>query len=66
MNNEEKMDLTERSDRELSLLVFNNEFLYLKRFRPNIVDILDHHFIYTAAQLDKLNEDLKVDLDEEL
>ena len=61
-----KRDITMRSEYELSLLVFNDEFLYNRRFKQNFTDILDELFIYTGEQLDVLNEDLKADLNEEL
>ncbi len=60
-----KQDLREYSDNELSLLVFNDEDLYLERHRRGFLNVIDELFIYTDAQLEVLKQDLADDLEEE-
>lgn len=60
-----KQDLTQYSENELSLLVFNDEGLYLMRRKSYFFETLEEFFIYTPEQLDVLKEDLKADLEEE-
>ena len=54
-----KQDLTQYSDQELSLHVFNTEFLYHQRNTPNFEDILREYFIFSDEQLEVLEQDLK-------
>ena len=57
-------DLTGYSDQELSLRVFNEEYLYDNRNRGGFLDMLDEFFIYTQTQKDELTQDLTDDLKE--
>ncbi len=62
----EKQDLREFSDRELSLMVFNDEGLYLmRRNQAALLEVLNELFIYTSEQLKELETDLKEDLESE-
>lgn len=61
----EKTDLTQYSDDELSMLVFNDEGLYRERHRSYLKELLDECFIYTEAQYETLQEDLEEDLAED-
>jgi hypothetical protein len=54
-----KLDLTQYSENELSLLVYNDEWLYNRRRRNNLKDILDDLFVYTPEQLSVLTKDLE-------
>ena len=54
-----KQDITMYSSRELSLIVFNDEFLYNVRHMKHLKDLLDDSFIYTDEQYEELMEDLK-------
>jgi hypothetical protein len=60
----EKEDLTEYSENELSLRVFNLESLYNIRRQKNLFELLDEYFIYTEKQKEVLKEDLDNDLKE--
>lgn len=53
-----KQDLTEFSENELSLLVFNDEYLYKRRNSRDFLIELDEMFLYTEEQLDALKSDL--------
>lgn len=59
-----KQDLTQYSDSELSLLVFNEEWLYNDRHKPWFIDSLEEFFIYSAKQLGELKQDIQADLEE--
>lgn len=59
-----KQDLTQYSDDELSLLVFNTESLYEGRHWPGFFETIDDLFVYTEAQMDVLKQDLADDLEE--
>lgn len=60
-----KTDLTQYSDNELSLLVFNDEGLYKIRHNKFLMAIaLDTLFIYTDEQYDQLVVDLEEDYEE--
>lgn len=59
-------DIRHYSVNELSLLVFNDEFLYQWRHTSRLIDIINDIYIYTDEQLEVLNEDLNQDLDEVL
>jgi hypothetical protein len=54
----EKQDLTEYSDSELSLLVFNDEGLYRMRKNSQFLGLLNDLFIFTDEQLAELEKDL--------
>ena len=63
MNNTDKQDLTQYSDQELSLLVFNTESLYLYRRDFRLLKaLLDESFYYTMDQLEVLEQDILEDL----
>lgn len=55
----EREDLTEYSDAELSLRVFNDEWLYKMRRRRNFIEELEQIFIFTEEQREELENDLK-------
>lgn len=58
----EKQDLTEYSDGELSLWVFNDEGLYrMRRKKDLLLETLKEIFIFTDAQLKELEADLEAD-----
>lgn len=59
-----KTDLTEYSDQELSLLVFNDESLYNERHKRGFLNLIEELYIYTDEQMDVLKIDLVAD-DEE-
>ena len=59
-----KEDLTGYPNRELSLRVFNEEHLYLKRHSNSILKTLQELFIFTATQEQVLLKDLQEDLNE--
>lgn len=61
-----KQDLTQYSDQELSLLVFNDEGLYRMRHNSQFIGMLNDLFIFTDEQLEVLEQDLDDDLKEEL
>jgi hypothetical protein len=59
-----KQNITEYSDEELSMLIFNDETLY--RMRRSILknpSILDDFFEYNHDQLMNLIDDIKDDLE---
>lgn len=56
-----KQDLTEYSDQELSLMVFNDEDLYRMRRSFGFVEYLREVFIFTDDQLEVLKVDLRED-----
>jgi hypothetical protein len=53
----QKINLTEYSDRELSLQVFNDEYLYGLRY-IELRDLLNERFLFTDAQWVELLKDL--------
>ena len=60
-----KQDITEYSDDELSLIVFNDECLYkMRRNRKSLIESLEDFFIFTSDQLEVLNNDLDSDEEE--
>lgn len=62
-----KQDLTGYSENELSLIVMNDESLYL--IRKTIMrhpGLLNEFFIYTDEQLEVLTNDLNDDYNEEI
>ena len=62
--NDNKTDLTVYGDGELSLHVFNDEGLYNMRHDRHLIDTLNDFYIYDAAQLAELEQDLEDDLNE--
>lgn len=54
-----KIDLRDCSDQELSLIVMNDESLYLNRHRYWFIDDLREMFLFTDAQLEELKNDLE-------
>jgi len=62
-----KTDIRMHSDNELSLIVFNDESLYInRRKRRFIEDYIEDHFIFTDDQLEILRNDLADDYNEEI
>ena len=59
-----KQDLTNYSDMELSLQVFNTEDLYHERHNDGFLDSLEERFNYTDKQLEVLKQDLNSDYEE--
>ena len=58
-------DITMYSDGELSMIVFNDEFLYKARNYSYFLDSIKDMFIYTDPQLDVLIQDINDDLEEQ-
>jgi len=57
-------DLTVYGDSELSLRVFNEEWLYNMRTYSSFQSILEEYYIFDQAQWDELENDLEIDLAE--
>ena len=55
------IDLTEYSDRELSMVVFNDQDLYSMRHDDDLIDILSEYFKFTPCQLLTLIFDLETE-----
>jgi len=54
------LDLTRYSDQELSLHVFNDEYLYVERHDiPYLLALCAEEFLFTEEQLSVLLADLK-------
>ena len=68
MGTEQKIDLTECSDQELSLQVYNDEHLYNLRYDPfdDLKQLLKRRFLFTGAQLVELLEDVHQEMTEDL
>lgn len=63
----EKQDLREYSDAELSMMVFNDEGLYLmRRNKTALFETLNELFIFTKEQARELELDLEEDEEDEL
>lgn len=59
----QKTDLTEYSDDELSLMVFNDEYLYNLRDKwDSLKSTIDEFFTYTDNQLETLVDDIFDDM----
>lgn len=58
-------NITQYSDSELSLIVFNDEGLYNMRHDPVLFDLINDAIIYTPEQLEELKTDLADDLGEQ-
>ena len=56
-----KQDLTEYSENELSLHVFNDEGLYRLRRSRDLKSILEDYFIFSDEQWEVLETDLNED-----
>ena len=58
------IDLTMYSDNELSLMVDNNECLYLlaQESIESLLNMIDEFYIYTDRQLEVLKDDLNDEL----
>jgi len=59
-------DITMYSDDELSLIVFNDAYLYNTRFFSWFIDNLEVDFTYTEKQLEVLKQDIADDAEEQL
>ena len=56
------IDLTNYSDDELSLMVFNDEYFYIERKNEDyLLALCNEEFIFTAEQLAVLKQDLADD-----
>lgn len=53
-----KQDITQYGDKELNLMVFNDEVLYRERFKSGFIDLLRECFTFSEEQLDTLKHDL--------
>jgi hypothetical protein len=61
----EKQDLRQHSDSELSLIVFNDEGLYnMRRNKTALLETLNDLFLYNSDQLAELEQDLEDDANE--
>lgn len=63
---ETKQDLTKYSENELSLHLFNDEYLYKARKQSHeyLRELLEEIFIFTEEQFDVLIQDIEDDLNE--
>lgn len=59
-----KTDLTQYSENELSLYVFNDEGLYRMRRNPHFIGYLRDIYNFTEEQLKVLEQDLEDDAKE--
>lgn len=59
-----KQDITGYSENELSLLVFNDEYLYKMRRQRDFLNDIKKMFEYTSEQLEVLKQDLEDDAKE--
>ena len=58
-----KQDITIYSDNELSLIVFNDEYLYKLRHNERaLLETLNEFFIFNDEQLETLKDDLQDDV----
>jgi len=58
-------DLTQYSDNEFSLQVFNDEYLYIERLnRPYLMALINEEFEYSKEQMSVLIDGLDSDLEE--
>lgn len=59
---DQKQDISNYSDDELSMLVFNNEGFYrMRNNETRLIEALTSHYIFTDEQLDVLKKDLEED-----
>jgi len=61
----DKQDLREYGEQELSLHVFNDEYLYKRRHNYHFLDLVKEMFLFTEEQEETLIQDLEDDLNEE-
>ena len=64
----DKIDLTQHSEQELSLVINNDELLYRMRYRKNFYDILEEQYTFTLSQWHYLADELlenEIDICEE-
>lgn len=55
-----RLDLTEHSDQELSLHVYNDEYFYNERGdKDYLMALINEQFKYTQEQLEELESDLE-------
>lgn len=59
------INITGYSDQELSLVVFNTEFLYSIRHDDDLWEILEVVYIFTDEQREQLEIDLEEDAGDE-
>ena len=60
----QRRNLTQYSDDELSLSVFNEEYFYIERkHTPYLMALINEEFTYTPAQMSVLVQDLKDDME---
>ncbi len=57
--------ITQYSEQELSLRVFNEEYFYVERKNKEyLIALIDEEFVYTGEQMDVLMQDLLDDAGE--
>lgn len=59
MNTQNKTDLTECTERELYLQVYNTEDLWLARHKTNLIELINSRFKFTNKQYEFLCEALQ-------
>jgi len=59
----DKIDLTQYTDNELSLVVYNDSGLYSMRHDSDLISELEEVFTFTPCQLLVLLDDLKGELE---
>jgi len=59
----DKIDLTQYTDNELSMVVFNDSGLYRMRHDSGLISELEEVFTFTPCQLLVLLDDLKGELE---
>lgn len=64
LEHDQRTDLTQYSENELSLMVFNDEGLYRMRNRSYLIETLRELFIFSDEQLDVLKQDIQDDNEE--
>lgn len=64
MPKDNRLDITDYSAGELSMLVFNTEGLYRIRNRSDLKEILEETFIFTKDQWEELQQDIQDDLED--
>ena len=59
-------NLTQYTDQELSLIVFNDEYFYIERHNlPYLKALINEEFVYTPEQMHELENDLVEDSENE-
>ena len=59
-----RQNITQYTDRELALIVYNHPFWYHSRFSSELIQMINDAFIYRPCQLDHLKQTLKEEQDE--